>query len=88
MNLVNNYKTKHKMFIFFIIRRSKTIITIFEISVLRSLVDIIVSILSLKKRDRSFKIVENASMSKKKDKLLKIKIVINKKKDNNVKTLS
>jgi len=88
VNLVNNYKIKHKIFILSIIRYSKTIITIFEIIVLRSLVNIIVSILLLKKRDQLSKTIENALMSKKRDRLSKIKIVINSKKDNNVKILS
>ncbi len=76
------------MFISFIIRRFKTIITIFEIIVLKLLVNIIVSILLSKKRNRLSKIIENAFMFKKRDKLSKVKIVTNNKKDNNVETLS
>ncbi len=76
------------MFISFIIRHFKTIITIFEIIVSKLLVNIIVSILLSKKRNRLSKIIENAFMSKKRDRLSKIEIVTNNKKDNNVETLS
>jgi len=87
-NFVNDYKTKHEMFIFFIIRRFKTIITIFKVIASKFLVNIIILILSSKKRDRLSKIIENALMSKKKDRLSKIKITTNSKKDNDVKTSS
>jgi len=66
VNFVNNYKTKHKMFILFIIKRFKTIITIFKIIVLTLLANIVVLILLLKKRERSFKTIENAFMLKEK----------------------
>ncbi len=72
------------MLIFLIIKRSKTTITILEIIVLTSLVDIVVLILLLKKRKRLSKTIENAFISKKRSKLFKIKIVTNSKKDNNV----
>jgi len=87
-NFVNDYKTKHEMFIFSIIRRSKTIITIFEIIVSKFLVDIIVLVLLLKKRNRLSKTTKNALMSKKRNKSPKIKTITNNKKDNDVKTLS
>jgi len=76
------------MLIFSIIRRLKTIITISKVIVSKSLVDIIVLVLSLKKRDQLSKIIENALMSKKRDKLSKIKIITNNKKGNDVKTSS
>jgi len=87
-NLVNNYKTKYEMSIFSIMRRSKTIITIFEVIASTLLVDIIVFVLSLKKRNQSSKTTKNALMFKKKNKLSKIKTIINNKKDNDVKTSS
>jgi len=74
-NFVNKYKTKYEMSIFFIIRRSKTIITIFEIIVLTSLVDIIVLVLLSKKRDRSSKITKNALISKKKIDCLRLRLL-------------
>jgi len=76
------------MLIFFIIRYSKTIITIFKIIVLILLINIIVLVLLLKKRDQLFKIIENAFISKKREKLFKIKITTNSKQDNNVKIFS
>ncbi len=87
-NFVNDYKTKHKISIFFIMRRSKTIITILEVIVSTSLVDIIVLVLSLKKRNQSSKTIENALMSKKRNRSFKIKTTINNKKGNDVKTSS
>ncbi len=84
VDLVNNYKTKHKMSIFFIIRHSKTIITIFEIIVSTSLIDIVVLILLLKKCEQLSKTTKNALIFKKKNRLSKIKTIINSKKDNNV----
>jgi len=87
-NLVNNYKTKYKISILFIIKRSKTIIIIFKVIVLTSLVDIIVFILLLKKRNRLSKIIENASISKKKERLFKIKITTSSKQSNDVKIFS
>jgi len=87
-NLVNNYKIKHKMFILFIIRYFKTTIIVFEVIVSILLVNIIVFVLLLKKRNQLSKIVENAFMSKKKNRLYKIKIITNNKKDNNVEILS
>ena len=85
-NLVNNYKTKYEILIFFIIKRFKTIITIFKITISTSLVDIIVFVLLLKKRDRLSKIIKNALMSKKREKLSKIKITTNSKQSNNIET--
>ena len=87
-NFVNNYKTKHKVFILFIIKRFKTIITISKVIVSILLINIVVLVLLLKKRKRLSKTIENALMSKKRDRSSKIKIVTNSKKDNNVKTLS
>jgi len=87
-NLVNNYKTKYEIFTLFIIRCFKTIITIFKVIVPTSLVDIIVLVLLLKKHNRLSKIIENASISKKRERLFKIKIITSSKKDNNVKTFS
>jgi len=87
-NLVINYKTKHEIFIFSIIRRSKTIITIFQVIVSTSLVDIIVLVLLLKKCDRLFKITKNALISKKREKSFKIKTTISNKQDNNIETFS
>jgi len=75
-NLVNDYKTKHEMSIFSIIRRSKIAIIVSKVIVSTFLVDIIVLILSLKKRDQSPKIAENALMSKKRDRLPKIEAII------------
>jgi len=80
-NLVNDYKTKHEMSISSIMRRLEMIASIF-------LVDIIVLVLSLKKRDQSPKTIENALISKKRDRLPKVKATTNSKKDNDVKTLS
>ena len=88
MNFVNNYKTKHKIFILSIIKCFKTIITIFKVIVLISLVNIIVLILLSKKRNRLSKTIENVSISKKRDKSSKIKTITNSKKDNNVEILS
>jgi hypothetical protein len=87
-NFVNDYKTKYEMFIFFIIRRFKTTIIVFKVIVSKSLVDIIVLVLLLKKRNQLFKTTKNALMPKKKDRLSKIKTITNSKKDNDVKTLS
>jgi len=78
--LVNNYKIKHEMFILSIIRYFETTIIIFEVIVLIFLVNIIVFILLLKKCNRLFKIIENVLISKKRDRSLKIKIIINSKK--------
>ena len=87
-NFINNYKTKHKIFILSIIRRSKTIITISKVIVLILLANIIVSMLLSKKYNRLSKIIENASISKKRERLSKIKTTTNNKKNNNVKILS
>jgi hypothetical protein len=87
-NSVNNYKIKYKIFISFTIRRSKTTILISKVIVLISLVDIIVLILLLKKHNQLSKIVENTLISKKRDRLSKIKVIINSKKNNNIKILS
>jgi len=87
-NFVNDYKTKHEMSISFIMRRLKTIITIFEVIASTFLVDIIVLVLSLKKRNQSSKITKNALISKKRNKSLKIKTTTNSKKDNDVETSS
>jgi len=87
-SFVNNYKTKHKIFILSIIRRSKTIITISKVIVLILLANIIVSMLLSKKYNRLSKIIENASISKKRERLSKIKTTTNNKKNNNVKILS
>jgi hypothetical protein len=76
------------MFILSIIRYLETIITIFEIIVLILLVDIIVLVLLFKKRNQLSKTTKNALISKKKDKLSKIKIITNSKKDNNIETIS
>ena len=76
------------MFILFIIRRFETIITILELIVLKLLVDIIILVLSLKKRDQLSKTTKNALMSKKRDRLSKIKTTTNSKEDNDVKTSS
>jgi len=84
-NLINNYKIKYKMLIFFIIRRFETTITIFKIIVLTFLVDIIVFVLLFKKRDHLSKIIENALVSKKREKLFKIKITTSNKQDNDIK---
>jgi len=86
-NLVNDYKRKYEIFIFSIIRRFKTIIIISKVIVSKSLVNIIVFILLLKKRNRSSKTTKNAFMFKKRDKLSKIKIATNSKKDNDDKIL-
>jgi len=76
------------MFILFIIRYFKTTIIVFEVIVSILLVNIIVFVLLLKKRNQLSKILENAFMSKKKNRLYKIKIITNNKKDNNVEILS
>jgi len=76
------------MSISFIMRRLKTIITIFEVIASTFLVDIIVLVLSLKKRNQSSKITKNALISKKRNKSLKIKTTTNSKKDNDVETSS
>jgi hypothetical protein len=86
-SLINNYKIKHKMFISSIIRRSKTTIIVFKISISTSLVNIIVLILLLKKRNRLSKTTKNASIFKKKDRLFTIKIITNNKKDNDIEIL-
>ncbi len=72
------------MFIFFIIKYFKTIITISKVTVLILLVDIVIFVLLLKRRDRLLKIAKNAFISKKRDRLFKIKIVTNNKKNNNI----
>jgi len=87
-NLVNNYKIKHKILIFFIIKHFKTIITIFKVIVLILLIDIIVFILLLKKRNRLSKITKNALIFKKRKKLSKIKTITSNKQNNNVETFS
>jgi hypothetical protein len=87
-NFVNNYKTKYEIFIFSIIRRFKTIIIVSKVIVSKSLVNIIVFILSLKKRNRSSKTTKIAFIFKKRDKSSKIKIATNSKKDNDNKILS
>ena len=87
-NLVNDYKTKHEISIFFIIRRSKTTITILEVIASKPLVNIIVLVLLLKKRDQLSKATKNALMPKKRDRSPKVKTTTNNKKDNDVKTLS
>jgi len=76
------------MLIFSIIRRSKTIITILEIIVLTLLINIIVFVLSLKKRNRLSKIIKNALIFKKRKKLSKIKTITSSKQDNDVETFS
>ncbi len=76
------------MFILFIIRYFKTTIIVFEVIVSILLVNIIVFVLLLKKRNQLSKTIENAFMSKKKNRLFKIKIITNNKKDNNVEILS
>ncbi len=75
------------MFISSIIRRSKTTIIVFKISISTSLVKIIVLILLLKKRNRLSKTTKNASIFKKKDRLFTIKIITNNKKDNDIEIL-
>jgi len=75
------------MFISSIIRRSKTTIIVFKISISTSLVNIIVLILLLKKRNRLSKTTKNASIFKKKDRLFTIKIITNNKKDNDIEIL-
>jgi len=84
-NFVNNYKTKHGISIFSTIKCSKTIITISKVIVSTLLIDIIVFVLLLKKRDRSSKIIEKALMFKKREKSSKIKITTSNKQVNNVK---
>ena len=79
-------KTQNIYFLF--IRRFKTTIIVFKVIILILLIDIIVFVLLLKKRNRSSKIAKNAFISKKRDRLSKIKTIINNKKGNNVKTLS
>jgi len=87
-NFVNNYKTKYKMLIFFIIKCFETIIIVFEVIVSILLIDIIVLVLLLKKRDWLSKIIENALIFKKKTRLFKIETITSSKQDNNVKTFS
>jgi len=87
-NLVNNYETKYEMLILFIIRRSKTIITISKVIVSTFLINIIVFVLLLKKRNRLSKITKNAFIFKKRQKLSKIKTTTSSKQDNNVETFS
>jgi len=65
-NLVNNYKTKYKIFIFSITKRFKTIMTISKVTILISLINIVVSILLLKKRNQLFKATKNTFIFKKK----------------------
>jgi len=72
------------MLIFFIIKCFKTTVIVFEVIVLISLIDIIVFVLLLKKRNRLSKIIENAFISKKKERLSKIETTISNKKDNNI----
>jgi len=88
INLVNNYKTKHKISISLIIRRFKTIITILEVIVSILLIDIIVFVLLLKKRDRLSKITKNAFISKKRERLSKIETTTSSKQDNNIEVFS
>jgi len=76
------------MFILFIIRYFKTTIIVFEVIVSILLVNIIVFVLLSKKRNQLSKTIKNAFMSKKKNRLFKIKIITNNKKDNNVEILS
>jgi len=76
------------MLISFIIRRSKTIITISKVIVSILLINIIVLILLSKKCDRSPKIIKNALISKKRKKLCKIKTTTNSKQNNNIKIFS
>jgi len=87
-NLINNYKIKHEISIFSIIRRSKTIITILEVIVSISLINIIVFVLSSKKRDRLSKITKNALISKKKERLSKIETTTSSKQNNDVEIFS
>jgi len=79
-NFVNNYKTKHKIFILSTIRCFETTTIVFEVIVSISLVNIIVLVLLLKKRSRLSKITKNAFISKKRNRLSKIKITTNNKK--------
>jgi len=76
-NLVNNYKTKYRIFIFSITRHFKITIIVSKVIVLISLINIIVFILLLKKRNRLFKTTKNAFIFKKKDRLSKIKTITN-----------
>jgi len=87
-NLINNYKIKYEISIFFIIRRSKITIIILEVILLILLVNIIVFVLLLKKRNRLSKTTKNTHIFKKKDRLFPIKTTTNSKKDNNIKILS
>jgi len=87
-NFVNNYKIKHKIFISFIIKRSKTIITIFKVIISTFLINIIVFVLLSKKRNRLSKIIENAIIFKKREKLSKIETTTNNKQDNDVEIFS
>ncbi len=84
VDFINNYKIKYKVSIFFIIKYFKTIITIFKVIVLIFLINIVVLILLLKKCKRLSKTIENALIFKKRDRLSKIKTIINSKKDNNI----
>jgi len=76
------------MSIFSTIRRLETTTTIFKIIVSISLINIIGLILLSKKCNQLSKTTKNALISKKRDKLSKIKTTTNSKKDNNVKMLS
>jgi len=87
-NFVDNYKTKHKIFIFSIIKYFKTIIIIFEIIVLTFLINIIVFVLLSKKRDQLSKITKNAFIFKKRKNLSKIRIITSSKQNNDVKIFS
>ena len=87
-NLVNNYKTKYKLFIFSIIRYSQTTIIVSKVIILISLIDIIVFILLLKKRNKLFKTTKIAFICRGKNKLSKIKTTINNNKNNNIEILS
>jgi len=87
-NFVNDYKAKHEMSIFSIMRRSKTTIIVSKVTILTSLINIIVLVLLPKKRDQSSKIAKNALMPKKRDRLPKVKTTTNNKEGNDVKTSS
>jgi len=76
------------MSILFIMRRPKTTITILEVIALTPLVDIIVLVLSSKKRDQLSKATKNALMPKKRGRSLKIKTTTNSKEGNDVETSS
>jgi len=87
-NFVNNYKIKQKIFISFIIKRSKTIITIFKVIISTFFINIIVFVLLSKKCNRLSKIIENALIFKKREKLSKIETTTNNKQDNDVEIFS